>query len=208
MDARDNLAVDGLVHDLNGVFQTISEAADLLAADSRWKALAATLHRTVRQGKRIAGSLQQAVETFDFETVLNSAIESVHDFHAAGSDTELRFLCDFEPGLRLAGRPGAWERVLVNLFLNAARAMGGDGEIEVSALRRNGEIEIVVSDCGPGIAPEILDRVFHPGFSTGGARMGLGLHIVQTIVHEHDGRVAASNRAESQGARFTIHVPL
>ncbi len=112
------------------------------------------------------------------------------------------------PGLRVAGDSGRLEQVFVNLFLNAARAMGGRGVIMVAAARREGgrTVEIHVEDSGPGIAAEDLGRVFDPFFTRSGGT-GLGLSVSYGIVAAHGGTIAAGNR-ETGGARFTIVLPL
>jgi signal transduction histidine kinase len=103
-------------------------------------------------------------------------------------------------------RKWAWERVLINLFSNAMRAMREGGTIFVSARLDDGNAEIVVRDEGAGIAPEILKDLFRPRVSTK-ERGGLGLHIVETIVTQDGGSVRASNRADGLGAEFVISVP-
>ena len=95
----------------------------------------------------------------------------------------------------------------MNLFLNAAQAMEGEGTVSISARHDEMGVEIVVEDSGPGISPKILPRIFEPHFSTRAKRSGLGLHIVQTIVVEHGGEIVASNRPSGQGAMFRITLP-
>ena len=68
------------------------------------------------------------------------------------------------------------------------------------------EMDVEIADNGPGIPEDVLPHIFQPRFSTTASR-GLGLHIVETIVAEHDGEVLAANREDGQGARFTIRVP-
>ncbi len=70
-----------------------------------------------------------------------------------------------------------------------------------------GFVQLEVADHGSGIAEEILPEIFRPRFSTHASR-GLGLHIVETIVKDHEGEVTASNRTDRPGARFTIRVPV
>lgn len=207
MSSTQDLTLAGLVHDLKNVFETISEAAELLGTDHRWATLAAAIERSVEQGRRITASLQESVETFELELILDNAIQCTRDFLITPQRPEIRFVRHVEPGIRLAGRPGAWERVLVNLFLNSAHAMPGGGEVEIGAGRNCGMIEITVSDNGPGIPQEILGQVFMPGFSTHRSHTGLGLSIVESIVSSNGGSVKAGNRADTSGATFVIAAP-
>ncbi|HEY2843520.1 MAG TPA: sensor histidine kinase [Bryobacteraceae bacterium] len=205
MKPREDLTLSGLVHDLNNVFQTLVDAADLLSTDRRYAKLSRAILRSVERGKNIASGIQSGSgERSSFEQVLAHAMAFVEDSVAAGRSPQVTFTCDVEPGIELGGH-WAWERVLINLFLNAMQAMPEGGAIEVSARRRNGQIEIVVRDAGCGIAPSLLDHLFLPGVSTGSS--GLGLHIVETIVKQNGGRVRAANRSDTQGAEFTITLP-
>ena len=122
----------------------------------------------------------------------------------SGRGPRIRFIREIDPGIELR-RTWAWERVLINLFSNAVRAMPQGGIIYIKARRTEREIEIVVRDEGPGIAIEILKDIFKPHVSTHGS--GLGLHIVETIVKQDDGEVRAVNRPDGRGAEFTIRVP-
>jgi signal transduction histidine kinase len=201
-----DLTLPCLIHDLNNVFQTLIEAADLLSADPRWASLSAAIFRSVERGRGITTSLQASDHSgASFETILNNAIAFVEDFLIAGVKPKIRFAREVEPGIELR-HSWAWERVLINLFLNAVRAMPRGGVIHVRALKRDHRIEIVVRDEGPGIAPEILADIFKPHVSTK-ASGGLGLHIVETIVKQADGEVRAANSADGRGAEFTITIP-
>lgn len=208
MMTREDLTLSGLVHDLNNVFQTLVDAADLLAGDPRYAKLSAAILRSVERGKNIAAGLQAGNGAgTPFEQILANAIEFVEDSRAAGRGPEIRFACDVEPGIELGGH-WAWERVLINLFLNAMRAMPAGGTIQVGARRNAGQVEIVVRDEGSGIAPGMLERLFLPHVTTGSSgSSGLGLHIVETIVKQDGGCVRAANRSDGQGAEFTITLP-
>jgi len=115
------------------------------------------------------------------------------------------------------------EQVLMNLVINARDAMAGRGRIDITCqnlsldapARRNGlalprgdYVEIVVSDTGPGIAEDALDKVFDPFFSTKakGEGTGLGLSTVYGIVKQSGGYIAAENLEEG-GAAFIIRLP-
>ena len=103
------------------------------------------------------------------------------------------------------------EQVLLNLVLNALRAMPGGGWVEVAGRKIcQGEAvsaAICVSDTGPGIPAEQAGRIFEPGFSTRLDGPGLGLAVCRKIVEQHGGSLAAANRAGS-GACFTLLFPL
>ena len=207
MENTTDLTLPCLVHDLNNVFQTLVEAADLLSTDPRWASLSAAILRSVERGKGITTSLQAGgASPATLDTIVSNAISFVEDSLIAGRGPKIRFTVDIDPRIELR-RNWAWERVLINLFSNAVRAMPRGGVIHVRALKHDDEIEIVVRDDGPGIAPEILDDIFKPHVSTKESG-GLGLHIVATIVKQEDGHVRAANCAGGRGAEFTITVPV
>jgi signal transduction histidine kinase len=200
-----DLRLPCLVHDLNNVFQTLLEAADLLAGDPRWTPLSAAIVRSVERGRNLTLTIHGADETAaPFEEILGDSIAFIEDSLIAGRGPRIEFQCEIESGIELR-RNWAWERVLINLFSNAVRAMSEGGTILVRANRFPHEIRISVADEGPGIPPAILDHVFEPHVSTRGS--GLGLHIVRTIVRQDGGDVFASNRLDGPGAEFTITIP-
>lgn len=208
-DQQPDLDLEGLVHDLNNVFETILEAADLLQMDASWRELAATIHRSVDRGRRLVGSYVETTRgTQDFDEILARAIEFTTDFLTAIHRPKIHFEQQVEPGLYLPGTAASWERVLVNLFTNAAHAMQRGGAVEVRAARSGDRgIELTVADEGTGIPEELLSKIFTPRFSTKSARSGLGLHIVASIVKANGGTVSAGNRETGKGAVFTIRLP-
>jgi signal transduction histidine kinase len=222
--ARTNAAVPGsdltlpcVAHDLNNVFQVLLAAADVLAGDPQWQGVSAAILRSVERGQEIAASLVSAGQPpAELDVLVRNAMALAKDSMIAGRGPQIHFVSDVEPGLVLP-RAWAWERVLINLLLNAVHAMPDGGTATVRARRVNDRIEIVVSDEGTGIAPELLPAIFKPhvttravnGSATGpaaGPGRGLGLHIVHTIVTEQRGEVRVANRPEG-GAEFIIQVP-
>ena len=102
------------------------------------------------------------------------------------------------------------QRALLNLLLNAIEAAGhGDqpGEVLLDLAEVSEEHAVLeVRDNGPGIAPELLDRIFNPFFTTKDTGTGLGLAIVHQIVESLGGSIRAGNRTEG-GAVFAIRLP-
>jgi signal transduction histidine kinase len=206
--SESDLNHESLIHDLNNVFETITEAAELLSSDIRWKPLAATLSRSVERGKRLLGAIPD--RTPNLANILEDAIQSVTDYCVAARKPRMRFVRQVAPDIHMPGSAKDWERVFANLFLNAAEISRQPGRIDVTAQRMEDALLITVSDNGPGIPEEILPRVFRPNVSTKAqtsTRSGLGLHIVASIVRKYAGRVQASNRERGTGAVFSIHLP-
>jgi signal transduction histidine kinase len=103
---------------------------------------------------------------------------------------------------------GQFPTVLVNLLLNALDAMpkGGKLTVELSVVGDR-LARLCVSDTGPGIASEILSRLFQPFASTKASGTGLGLSLARRIVEEHGGQIGAVNRLAG-GACFRVELPM
>jgi two-component system nitrogen regulation sensor histidine kinase NtrY len=101
------------------------------------------------------------------------------------------------------------KRVFINLFENAIEAMQGKGRVYLST-KYDGPTSVVrveVADEGPGIPPEVRDRLFVPYFSTKTGGMGLGLAIVNRIISDHHGYIRLEE-FEPHGAKFLIEFPV
>jgi CheY-like chemotaxis protein len=115
------------------------------------------------------------------------------------------------------------EQVLLNLAINARDAMAGSGSVALAVreARHAGSVctacrqkfsgsfvELSVTDTGPGIAEDVLDRMFEPFFSTKdvGKGSGMGLSMVHGIVHDHGGHVLVDT-TPGFGARFRVALP-
>jgi signal transduction histidine kinase len=101
------------------------------------------------------------------------------------------------PDLYLIADRSLMEQVLVNLLKNAVEASAGSAapEIRIEAFRRDGLPVITVSDKGSGIAPEAMDKVFVPFFTTKPGGSGIGLSICRQIMNRHGGSIAVSSTA-------------
>jgi signal transduction histidine kinase len=195
-----DLTLEGLVHDLSNVFQTIAESADLLGSDPKWQRLAHTLQRSADRGHRIVRSILESNRSASaLAPVIENATQFCRDYLESANAPKIEFTDEIDPEFDLKGDAAGWERVLVNLFLNSAQA--GAKTIHIQA-RNN---EIVVSDDGPGISAELLPRIFQPRVSTKSIISGLGLYVVQSIVEQNGGTVGAAN-GPNGGAVFTMRV--
>jgi signal transduction histidine kinase len=98
------------------------------------------------------------------------------------------------------------ERAVVNLLENALQAVGEQGRIRVAVLAADGGVEVQVEDSGPGIEPELRERLFDPFFSTKTGGSGLGLALVKRIAEDHGGRVALRS-APGEGTTALLWLP-
>lgn len=199
-----DLVLEGVAHDLNNVFESISEAAALIGSDPEWAATAATIERSLERGRRVAACLTRSVEPAgDLAQAISNAVEFARDYFGSS----VRFKTSVQPGLVAPGPPAEWERALFNLLLNSGEAMDRRGVIEIAARRFGDTIQIGVADDGPGIPEDILPHIFEPHFSTKPDRSGMGLHIVASIVARYGGTISVGNRAPGPGAIFELRLP-
>jgi two-component system sensor histidine kinase AtoS len=112
-----------------------------------------------------------------------------------------------EPGLpAIEGDREALKQAILNLVINAIQALPGGGHVEIElAAAGAGELALRVRDDGVGIAPENLDKVFDPFFSTKASGTGLGLAMVHRIVDAHGGTIGIDSRP---GAGTTVEMRL
>jgi signal transduction histidine kinase len=145
------------------------------------------------------------VEKLDLVDEVNRAIEQT--FPAAvesGVQVELRFAPHLPPMLM---QQEHLSQILVNILQNAREALNGKGRIIVAVVFRGGEsVEIAISDTGPGIPPDKVEKVFEQYYSTKEKGTGLGLAIVKHNVELYAGKVRAESEL-GKGARFILTFP-
>ena len=139
-------------------------------------------------------------------TDLHRLLESVLGLYGETHPT-VRLRGDFAPELPTLDADGdQLKRAVLNLVDNAVEA--GATEVTIGTRWSSSEqVEITIADNGPGIAPDLRDRVFLPYFSTKTTGMGLGLPIVHQIVSDHGGRIRVEDNTP-RGSRFTIDLPV
>jgi two-component system NtrC family sensor kinase len=98
------------------------------------------------------------------------------------------------------------KQVFLNLILNAIEAMPGGGELTIRGRGSAGQVVVSFADSGVGIAPEVMEQLFEPFFSTKHSGSGLGLAVSQEIVSAHGGTLEAGRRPV-RGAVFTVRLP-
>ena len=103
--------------------------------------------------------------------------------------------------------PAQIQQVLLNLLLNAIKALDDQGQIRVEVAAEEECAVVRVKDTGRGIAPGALANIFRPFFTTKGQGTGLGLSLARRIVESHNGKIEVTS-TPGQGTEFTVRLPL
>jgi signal transduction histidine kinase/CheY-like chemotaxis protein len=162
---------------------------------------------------RIAsGKISLEIDRIDLNVLLRHAVETWRTHTAKTGpriDAELP-----DHAIWIDGDPERLTQVVDNLLLNATKATGPGGTIEVRLSETDdGRAEVAVRDDGEGISAEEIDRLFEPFFQSDRARaeqkggLGLGLAIFKGLVEGHGGSVEVSSDGPSRGAQFVFRLP-
>jgi two-component system sensor histidine kinase PilS (NtrC family) len=118
--------------------------------------------------------------------------------------------------------PDQMRQVIWNLLINAAQAISGSGDVQISlektnetlrgsfpyrsSLREKNWVKIIIEDSGNGIAPQEKEKIFEPFYTTKEGGTGLGLSIVHKIIESHNGVIRVESEV-GRGATFTVFLP-
>jgi signal transduction histidine kinase len=162
------------------------------------------LQRIVVGFRRFALLGEMRAEWFDLKTMLLDLADRTRE-NLSGSRASLEVHLDDVPA-RFWGDPSLLRQALTNLIANADQAMPGGGHLTLAAHRADEGVEIVVSDEGTGIAPDLQPRIFDLYFTTKEEGTGIGLAVVQQVVQLHGGRIRLRS-TPGQGAEIALQLP-
>lgn len=148
---------------------------------------------------------QAELDRFDLHEGIDAALAILR--HELGDRIEVRREYGTLP--RVECYPQQLGQVFMNLLLNATQAISGPGSITIRTAATDGGATVEIEDTGAGIAPDVVGRIFEPGFTTKGSRMGmgLGLLITQQIIEQHRGRITVES-TPGRGTTFSVWLPL
>ena len=212
--------VSGVAHEVNNPLAAIMGFADLLLeneaipqdAKSELRVILQEAQRTrviVQNLLSFARHMPAQREPVSVKSLLQQVLKlRTYDL----ANRKIKVIENYQDDLPLlVGDPHQLQQVLLNILNNAYDAIeeaGRPGRIEVAAMQRGDQIEIRLTDNGPGIShPE---RIFDPFFTTKevGKGTGLGLSICYGIVRAHQGEITGQNNSEGVGCTFTVRLPI
>jgi len=157
-----------------------------------------------------AGQIELEVAPFSLREAVERGVAMVRE---RASKNGVALAAELEPEVRIvSGDERRIRQILFNLLSNAVKFTPAGGRIDVTAARVDGEIQLAVTDTGPGIAPEDLDRIFEEFQQTQvGAKhhegTGLGLALSKRLVELHGGRIWVESEV-GVGSRFVFTLPV
>lgn len=160
------------------------------------------LGRMVNDMLGFAAGARPAEEAFEVRELLAEVQAAIEP--QLNGQTGLQVIVE-DSALRVSANKDSLKGALLNLVTNALQACESNAHIVLGATGDAEQVQLSVTDNGPGVAEEVLPRLFEPFFTTRPQGTGLGLAVVQAVAAAHDGDVSVHSSAE--GTRFTIRLP-
>jgi PAS domain S-box-containing protein len=208
----------GIAHEINNPLSVIAYAMELLRREGELLPfqleMAEKIELEVERLKTLTGGLLTFASAreghFRLVSMNDLVDEVVRLVRFELQRQSITLVTSFSELPLISADPGKLKQVVINLVMNAAQAMQGEGKVSVST-RCSGKrtIELVVSDNGPGIPEEFRECIFNPFFTTKpeGEGTGLGLYICRNIVKEHGGDITVECPSAG-GTMFRIRLPV
>jgi PAS domain S-box-containing protein len=211
--------VAGVAHELNNPLTGISTFAQLLLEDNLEGEQFESVSLIKREADRAISVIRDLLlfarktDARDVPVDINTIVKHTVRLRAlasrsAGIEVHMR-LDESNPQAR--GDEQKLQQVLLNLLVNAESAMEGTQvrHLSLTTQRKQGTVQIMISDTGHGMAPVVSQRVFEPFFTTKppGEGTGLGLSVSYGIIQAHQGTISVESTPEV-GTTFTIVLPL
>lgn len=212
MEALGRLA-GGVAHDLNNLLTVMigygSAIQEALPQSEEVMEMLRAVSAASRMTWQLLAISRRQVQTMHLLD-LNAVILGLRGMLERLLPADVRLVLELAPQLPLVeADQGQLEQVIINLVLNARDAQPQGGQIYLRTTHQNHQHRLVkfeVTDCGPGLAPDVMDRIFEPFFTTKANGTGLGLATVYGIVYQNGGEVRVESQ-QGEGATFIVTLP-
>jgi signal transduction histidine kinase/CheY-like chemotaxis protein len=208
----------GVAHDFNNVLGVILGRAQLLLMRASDPTVVKGL-KVIEQAASDGASTVKRIQNFtrlsapseatsvDVNAVARDAAEFARSRGGSEALSGVSLVLDLRATRPVLANAAELREVLVNLVNNAVDACPDGGEITIRTASAEDRVLITVSDTGTGMSPEIMEKIFHPFFTTKGWRgTGLGLAVSQGIVARYHGSLTVES-VVGQGSAFTMTLP-
>ena len=179
--------------DLRAVVAWIASGAEVHALVDEVGTGARRISEIVSAVKDYSYMDQAPVQRVDVTAGIDNTLVILRPKLKAGVEVER----DYAAGLPTIDALGSeLNQVWTNIIDNAIDAMGGKGRVRISAFARDADLVVEICDTGPGMPPDVRERIFEPFYTTKppGSGTGLGLHISHNVVSRHGGRIEVRSR--------------
>jgi len=196
----------------NGQLDEAYTALALETIERNAKAQSQLIEDILDVSRVITGKLRLEVQSVELAQIIETSINAVLPA-AEAKGIRLQRVLDSGASI-VSGDPTRLQQIIWNLLSNAIKFTPKDGRVQVKLERINSHVEIVVSDNGQGIAPEVLPFIFErfrqadSTMTRAHGGLGLGLAIVRHLVEMHGGTVEVESLGEGHGSTFTVKLPL
>ncbi|HKY26810.1 MAG TPA: response regulator [Pyrinomonadaceae bacterium] len=190
---KEEIRYDSLLPDLHSMIADCAEGAERI--------------REVVQNLRTFSRLDEAeFKKVDLHEGIDATIRLLSRYYGTG---RIRLVREYGQIPQVNCYAGQLNQVWTNLLVNAAQAIGGEGEVKISTLVEVDSVSVTIADTGCGIGPDELPKIFDPFFTTKpiGEGTGLGLSITYGIIERHGGTIGVES-VLGNGTKVRVSIPI
>lgn len=212
------LSTAELVHSLKnffvGIFGAV-ELLDILIKQKEWEQVNENWELLVEGINSLSTVINNVLSYSRANTIVKEKVDvenllkSLYDFIKPKCNlSKINLLMDCtEKNIFVWANKESLYNAILNILENAVRFMPDGGQLQISCIKNENMVKIKISDTGPGIPEENLEKIFEPFFTTDKKKgTGIGLAITKKIIESHSGKIYVESKVGS-GATFTIELP-
>lgn len=215
------LLVRGLAHEIKNPLGGLRGAAQLLNLEVADPELKEYTQIIIAESDRLQGIMDKLLgpnKPPEFKVInVHEVLERVRQLVEAESTGGLNIVCDYDPSIpEIRADRDLLIQAALNITKNAIQAIEGKGTVTLKTrIQRNQPIgrqlhklsvKVDIIDSGPGIDPDLIDRIFYPMITSRADGTGLGLSIAQSLINQHNGLIEC--QSEPGNTVFSIILPI